>query len=61
MQRRTLAPAEVSTLIANSEERLSAVIALCYVQGWRVSEALGLAWQDLDLEAGVVMLRRGAT
>ena len=36
-------------------------MAFCYVQGWRVSEALGLAWQDIDLDAGTVMLRRGAT
>ena len=61
VQRRTLTPPEVSKLIANCEERFSAVVALCYVQGWRVSEALGLAWQDLDVEAGVVALRRGAT
>ena len=40
---------------------LRAVVALCYVQGWRVSEALGLAWQDLNLDTGTVMLRRGAT
>lgn len=61
VHRRTLSPAEVSRLIAACEERFSAAVALCYVQGWRVSEALGLAWQDLDLDNGVVALRRGAT
>ena len=61
VKRRTLTPAEVSQLIACCDERYSAVVALCFVQGWRVSEALGLAWQDLDLDAGVVMLRRGST
>ena len=61
VQRRTLTPAEVSRLLAACDERFAAAVALCYVQGWRVSEALGLAWQDLDLDAGVVALRRGAT
>lgn len=31
------------------------------MQGWRISEALGPAWQDVDLEAGVVTLRSGST
>jgi integrase len=61
VQKRTLTPPEVSKLVASCEERYSAVVALCYVQGWRVSEALGLAWQDLDLDGGVVALRRGST
>jgi integrase len=61
VQRRTLTPAEVSSLVANCEDRFSAAVALCCAQGWRVSEALGLAWQDLDLDAGTVVLRRGAT
>ncbi len=61
VQRRTLTPAEVSRLLTACDERFAAAVALCYVQGWRVSEALGLAWQDLDLDAGVVVLRRGAT
>ena len=40
VQRRTLTPAEVSRLLAACEERFAAAVALCYVQGWRVSEAL---------------------
>lgn len=61
VQRRTLSPAEVSQLLAVCDERYAAAVALCFVQGWRVSEALGLAWQDIDLDAGAVCLRRGST
>lgn len=61
VHRRTLTPEEVATLLDSCEERLVAAVALCYVQGWRVSEALGLAWQDIDVASGTVWLRRGAT
>lgn len=61
VQRRTLSPAEVARLVSVCDERYAAAVVLCFVQGWRVSEALGLAWQDLDLVAGTVRLRRGAT
>jgi integrase len=60
-QRRTLSPTEVAALVAKCDERFAAAVALCFVQGWRVSEALGLAWQDLDLESGTVRVRRAAT
>jgi len=29
--------------------------------GWRISEALGPAWHDIDLDHGSVLVRRGAT
>ena len=61
VQRRTLSPAEVAQLVSVCDQRYAAAVALCFVQGWRVSEALGVAWQDLDLVAGTVRLRRGAT
>ena len=48
-------------LLAACDERFVAAVALCFVQGWRVSEALGLAWEDIDFEEGAVRLRRGAT
>ena len=38
-----------------------AAVALCFVQGWRVSEALGLAWEDVDFDAGTAFVRRAAT
>jgi integrase len=61
VKRQALVPADVRRLLDATDERFVAAVALCYVQGWRVSEALGLAWQDLDLDAGTVWLRRGAT
>jgi integrase len=61
VKRPTLSPAEVSELIGACSPRIAAAAALCYVQGWRVSEALGLAWQDLDMEAGSVRVRRAST
>lgn len=32
--------------------RLGAVVTVLFLQGWRVSEALGLAWDDFELEHG---------
>ena len=61
VQRPRLTPSQVSQLLDACDERFVAAVALCFVQGWRISEALGLAWQDLDLDAGTVRLRRGAT
>lgn len=61
VKRRTVTPDETRQLLLASDPRFAAAIALCYVQRWRVSEALGLAWQDIDLGTGSVRLRRGAT
>lgn len=60
VKRPTLTPAEITTLIAACPRRITAAVALCYLQGWRISEVLGLAWQDLDLDAGTALIRRGA-
>ncbi len=60
-QKRTLTPAEVGRLLEACDERFAAAVALCYVQGWRISEALGLAWQDIDFARGTARLRRGST
>jgi integrase len=46
---------------AAASERLGAAVALLFVQGWRVSEVLGLAWGDLDLDAGVADVRRACS
>jgi len=60
-RRRTVTPEETRRLIAECEPRFAAAAALCFFQGWRISEALGLAWQDIDLDEGSVFVRRGST
>jgi integrase len=47
-------------LDAAREHRLGAAVALLFLQGWRVSEVLGLAWDDIDLETGTVTVRRAS-
>jgi hypothetical protein len=56
VKRQTLSPVVVRRLLDVCDERYVAAVALCFIQGWRVSEALGLAWQDLDLDEGTVSL-----
>jgi integrase len=59
--RRALTAAEARAVVAaGAEDRLGAAIALLFVQGWRVSEVLGLAWSDLDLAAGVAIVSRAS-
>jgi integrase len=47
-------------LAASRDHRLGAAVALLFLQGWRVSEVLGLAWEDLDLDAGTAHVRRAS-
>ena len=62
-KRRTLTPDETRKLVGalTGAGQLDAAIALLFTSGLRVSEVLGLAWSDLDLEAGTAKVRRGAT
>ena len=46
-------------LAAVADHRLGAAVALLFLQGWRVSEVLGLAWEDLDLDAGTALRAAG--
>ena len=58
---RALSPAEAKALINAAQDlRYGAAITVLFCQGWRVSEVLGLAWEDLDLDAGTARIRRGA-
>lgn len=58
---RALSPDDAKSLILAAQEiRLGAVITLLFCQGWRVSEVLGLAWEDLDLDEGTAQIQRGA-
>jgi integrase len=58
---RALSPDDARRLIAAAAQiRLGAAVTLLFCQGWRVSEVLGLAWEDLDLSAGTAHIRRAA-
>jgi len=60
-KKRALSAAEGRALVAaGAEDRLAAAIALLFIQGWRVSEVLGLAWSDLDLDAGTATVSRAS-
>lgn len=48
-------------MAAAAGDRLHAAVALLFVQGWRVSEVLGLAWGDLDLDTGTARVRRACS
>jgi integrase len=45
-------------LKAAQGDRLGAAVAVLFLQGWRVSETLGLAWPDVDFDTGRVQLAR---
>jgi integrase len=58
---RALTPEEARRLIAAAaSDRFGATVALLFVQGWRVSEVLGLAWEDIDFDARTAMVQRAA-
>ncbi|MGH9111907.1 MAG: hypothetical protein ACRDZN_06370, partial [Acidimicrobiales bacterium] len=60
--RRTLEPAEVASLLAAlaGNRPVDAAVALLVTNGLRASEALGLAWEDLDLDAATAQVRRAS-
>jgi integrase len=45
---------------AARDHRLGAAVPILFLQGWRVSEVLGLASEDVDLDAGTARVRRAA-
>lgn len=58
---RALSATDAKALIVAAQQfRMAAAVTLLVCQGWRVSEVLGLAWEDLDLDAGTAHIQRGA-
>jgi integrase len=59
---RILSTDEVARLVqASANFTNGAAVALLFLQGWRVSEVLGLAWSDLDLDNGTARISRAST
>lgn len=59
-ERHPLSVEETKTFLkANREDRLFAMFVVIALLGLRRSEVLGLTWQDVDLDNGVLMVRRG--
>jgi len=57
-----LSPDEVGRLLrATHGHRLHALWVLLFATGLRIGEALRLSWDDVDLEAGTVHVRRSKT
>jgi integrase len=56
---RALTPEEVGKLLeAAKGRRLEAIFTLAVATGLRVGELLGLQWDDIDLDAGLLSVRR---
>ena len=62
-RRRVLTPEETRRLLGalDGTRALDAAVAMLFTSGSRASEALGLAWPDLDLDAGTATVRRACT
>ncbi len=57
-----LSPAQARKLLeAAKGDRLEALYVLAITTGMRQGELLSLGWDDLDLESGVVRVRRALT
>ncbi len=61
--RRSLTADEVRRLLAvcDGTRTFDAAVAMLFTSGNRASEVLGLAWSDLDLDAGTATVRRACT
>jgi integrase len=56
-QQRVLGRAEIERLLAACTPRDRLVVATALYTGLRISELLGLIWEDIDLAAGVLRVR----
>lgn len=54
-----LEPQEIQSLLAELPEPCKTMVMVAALTGLRISEILGLQWQDVDLENGILQLRRG--
>jgi integrase len=57
-ERRSLDSAEISKLLTAAGRRHKALIAVGAFSGLRISEALGLTWEDIDFEDGAIRVRK---
>lgn len=61
-EKRTVTADEVGRLIgACSKSRYGAAVAILFTTGLRVSEVLGLSWEDIDLDESTARVRRAVT
>jgi integrase len=62
VKKRSLVDDEAARLIdACSTSRYGATVAILYTTGLRVSEVLGLSWDDIDLNAATAKVQRSVT
>jgi integrase len=54
-------PDDVAALLVELPEPLRAPVEFAYLTGWRKSEVLGLTWDRVDFDAGMVRLDVGTT
>jgi integrase len=57
-EKRVLTEAEISVLLAHAGDTFRPLIAVLIFAGLRLGETLGLKWQDVDLDAGFLRVRR---
>ena len=50
---------EITRLLKETDQqRYGVVVGILFSEGWRIGEALGLAWQDIDMDAGTAYVVR---
>lgn len=57
-EKKLLKSEQLRAIVASLNDRCRFLVLIMFGLGLRVSEALGLKWKDLDLEAGTVEIRR---